>query len=185
MFRLRWCDRCSRAMRTTKADSQLLTAMYLHAPYPYNAQWHMRRGNMGQSCISTSGDCVREWIQHRWRIFAFTGLVVCASAFTLEPVRREWAFSVLCFLVGFPAAIAALWGKERLLVLWGKLRRQWRVLIACIAAVGLWALTFVAVHHQPDRVFTASVVTGIALVLWAVYCTISRVLDAIWARVRR
>jgi hypothetical protein len=129
---------------------------------------------------------MKKWLHEKRRGLLLVAVVVPVIGVIVfwSVIRPEWPLWLACYVVGLPAGVVAVWGRQQVVDRWSGLERRQRVLLRCIAAVSLWSLAVLA-GSGPDRVFTATVETGFLLLLWASYALFSRLMDRIWSRIRR
>lgn len=122
-----------------------------------------------------------KWDRRRWIRFAVIGATVFALGLTFEPARQHWLFFILLSLVGLTGAVALIWAKELMVLMWSKTNRGLRLVLICAVALIVWGIDVAVRGHAHDGMYSATIETGLLLLFLALYAVMSRLLDVIWA----
>lgn len=130
---------------------------------------------------------MRKWLWERRLTLALVGVGVPLLTFLSfwNAIQPEWPFWLLCYLVGFPAGIAVVYGRFRGAEFWSSLQTWHRALVRCLAVLALWSLVYLSNQNQPEVSLIATAATTALLLLWGLYALFGRTVDAIWLRLRR
>jgi hypothetical protein len=126
---------------------------------------------------------LKAWLRERHRTLLAVGLLV-PVLITLtfwSVIRSEWPFWLACYVVGFPAGVFVVWGRNRLSDVFSRLTKSQRMLLRCIALVALWCLLVLFEHDLSE----ANWITAAVALFWGGYVLFSRVVDSVWSHIRR
>jgi hypothetical protein len=130
---------------------------------------------------------MNEWLRERRFTLLVVGVAVPLIAVMSfwSDIRPEWPLWLACYLVGFPAGIVAIWGRQHVGAFWSRLGTRQRVHIVCFAAVAVWLLLVFFPGNRSNRFFDASATTAVGLLFLGGYAGFSRMIDRIWFRIHK
>jgi hypothetical protein len=134
---------------------------------------------------ATAMIAISEWNRRQWAKTGGIAVSIFLCGLFFGPVRREWQTYFVAFVGIACLVLRFATDKAQLSLLWRKLHVGTRILLICIAVAAIWLLMFTGATNDPDRAFTATIVTGLAVFIWALYLAFSATLDFLWAKIRK
>jgi len=126
---------------------------------------------------------LKTWLRERRTALLFVGIVVPALGVLTfwDVIGSDWPLWLACYVVGLPAGVAVVWGRQRLSDTFTRLTRSQRMLICSLAVAALWCLLVLVEHDRS----AATWMTAAVALLWGAYVLFSRGIDKVWSRLLR
>lgn len=128
-----------------------------------------------------------QWLRERRLMLLVVGAAVplMSAVIFWSVIRPNWPLWLACYLVGLPASIVVIWGRQRVGEYWSRLGMRQRVYLCCVTAAVVWLLLVLFPDNPSNRLLDATAITIVGLIFLCCYVVFSRMTDRIWFRIRK